>query len=183
MFYISPEELESLKKRWNERYMFQVLNVSSFNCWNLKFQSLRLQAPFEAPPPPLPHSQSQRQELLRTLHFSSSIPKLKLLDSLVKARPNKPLSSRTDPRGGVDTTPKGSNYPLSPSLSHSLQGSPPFSPQDCPARRVGGRISYFWRNWEANPWVLNVVKTGYTMKFWHPPPLSTIQSVQSGSSN
>ena len=35
----------------------------------------------------------------------------------------------------------------------------------------------------ADPWVLNVVKTGYSIKFWHPPLLSMVSTMQSGSLN
>ena len=34
-----------------------------------------------------------------------------------------------------------------------------------------------------DPWVLKVVKTCYSIKFWQPPPLSTVLMVQSGSTN
>ena len=34
-----------------------------------------------------------------------------------------------------------------------------------------------------DPWILNVVKTGFAIKFWQPLLLSMVPNVQSGSSN
>ena len=42
---------------------------------------------------------------------------------------------------------------------------------------MGARLTLFWRAWEqyqVEPWVLQVVKTGYQIPFLHPSPLSTV---------
>ena len=136
--------------------------------------------------PLLPLNQSQNQELLRTLPLSSSHCSPRLADKPANTKLNRLQSTKVDPRGEDHITKKGSDYPLSLSSSHFVQGPTPLSPQDCPACPVGSRLSWFWKNLEeleVGPSVLNVVKTGYSIKFWQPPPLSTIPTVLSGSMN
>jgi len=51
---------------------------------------------------------------------------------------------------------------------------------------VGGRLALFWRNWErlgADPWVVSVLRHGYSLEFRESPQLARKPTVLSGSNN
>ena len=128
MFYISSKELEGLKKRRNERYMYSVLKQR-----NLRFQNRNLHLPFVALPPLL-HNRSPNLGLLRSLLLSS--PRLPLSTHISKQDPNnnsKPVTTKTNPRDERLTTQRGSDCLWSHNLGHFLQGPTPSPPQNLPA--------------------------------------------------
>ena len=51
---------------------------------------------------------------------------------------------------------------------------------------VGGRLQEFWQVWQemgANPWVVSILKEGYTLPFKMKPPLARSPMIQSGYAN
>ena len=190
MFCISSEDMENLKRHRNKCYMLKVLKQAA----QLKQgQPQEFKVPRSKPPSSFRGSTvtaSQPKSKNRTAEIPfSQQSQSKSQSSCPQCRQqqtHQAQSSRTDSKEEAPITPRGSEYLWLPNLGHFLEGSTPPPPQNIPVRQVRGRLLCIWESWEGlglDPWIINPVRIGYSISFWHEPPLSRTPTVQSGLTN